>query len=82
MREHGIDMPDPNPNGGMVFEAGPGEGGKGGIDPSDPDFQAAQEACGDLLPGKIGGGGPSTNEVGPGPAAAAASPARATKVAP
>jgi hypothetical protein len=71
MREHGIDMPDPNANGGMVFEVGPsegGEGGKAGIDPNDADFQAAQEACGDLLPGKIGGGGPSTNEVGPGPA--------------
>ena len=67
MREHGIDFPDPNPNGGFIFEAGPSEGGKGGIDPNDPDFQAAQEACGDLLPGKIGGSGPSTNQ-GPGPA--------------
>jgi hypothetical protein len=80
MREHGIDMQDPNPNGGMVFQAEPGEGGKGGIDPNDPDFQAAQEACGDLLPGKIGGQGPSTNEGGPGPAGGNTVPD--TKVAP
>ncbi len=84
MREHGIDFPDPNPNGGFVFESGPsegGEGGKAGIDPNDPDFQAAQEACGDLLPGKIGGDGPSTNEVGPVPAGGA-KPGSGTKVAP
>jgi hypothetical protein len=42
MREHGIDFPDP------TFSA---EGGaqirfKGRVDPEDPDFQAAQEACG------------------------------------
>jgi len=80
MREHGIDMPDPNANGGMMFEVGPSEGGKGGIDPNDADFQAAQEACGDLLPGKIGGKGPSTNEVGPGPAGGSDVPG--TKVAP
>lgn len=70
MRENGVDFPDPAAGGGFVFEAGPSEdgtsGGKGGIDPNDADFQAAQEACGDLLPGKIGGRGPSTNEVGPG----------------
>jgi hypothetical protein len=82
MREHGIDMPDPNANGGMIFEAGPGEGGKAGIDPTDPEFQAAQEACGDLLPGKIGGGGPSTNQVGPGPAGGATDGGSGTKVTP
>jgi hypothetical protein len=62
MREQGIDFPDPGA-GGMVFEIGP-SGPKGGIDPSDPDFQAAQEVCGDLLPGRLGEEGP--NVVGPG----------------
>jgi hypothetical protein len=83
MREHGIDMPDPDVNGGFRFEAGPGSGGDGttskGIDPNDPDFQAAQEACGDLLPGKIGGGGPST-QVGPG--GGGSKPGSGTTVAP
>jgi hypothetical protein len=50
MRRHGIDIPDPQ------FE----EGGRGRmrvplgkIDPDDPEFRAAEEACGDLLP-KLG----------------------------
>jgi hypothetical protein len=63
MREHGIDFPDPQ------F----GEGGKvtqrdvrGGIDPDDPKFQEAQEACQPImdearrkagLPENPGGGG-------------------------
>jgi hypothetical protein len=51
MREHGIDLPDPGTNGVIVDE---GEGGTGPkFDPNDPDFQAAQEACGSLMPGKI-----------------------------
>jgi hypothetical protein len=58
MRDHGIDMPDPN------FNGTPGEGGGfiGRIDPNDPDFQAAFEECrgafegGGLVP--FGGGGP------------------------
>ena len=49
MREHGVDMPDPGENGGIVRIA-PGEDGKGG--PDDPEFQAAEEACEDLLPDK------------------------------
>jgi hypothetical protein len=58
MREHGVDMPDPDFTGGGVrMQVGTGtqnnaSGGKGG--PDDPDFQAAQEACGSLLPGKMG----------------------------
>ena len=61
MREHGIDMPDPQ-NGGMIINEEDGDGGPR-IDPNDPDFQAAQEACGDLMPGKLEvkggpGGGP------------------------
>jgi hypothetical protein len=41
MREHGIDMPDPefSGDGGFLQEIGEG------IDPEDPDFQAADEAC-------------------------------------
>jgi hypothetical protein len=62
MREHGIDFPDPG-TGGFVFEAGP-EGRQGGIDPEDPDFQAAQEACGELLPGRAGRG--DSTEINPG----------------
>jgi hypothetical protein len=54
MREHGIDMPDPG-QGGMIFQAG------GPDDESSFDreaFEAAQEACQDLLPGRIGDDGP------------------------
>jgi hypothetical protein len=66
MRDHGIDMPDPQLNGGgMTFNEEAGTGPK--LDPSSAEFQAAQEACGGLLPGKIqtggagqGGGGPET----------------------
>jgi hypothetical protein len=61
MREHGIDMPDPQTNGGgIMIGGGPGSDG-GGIDPSSPEFQDAQEACQDLLPGFGPDGGPSTN---------------------
>jgi hypothetical protein len=54
MREHGVDMPDPQFEGGRVTMqlGGPGEG----VDPSSDVFQAAQEACGSDLPG--GGDGP------------------------
>lgn len=64
MRDHGVDMPDPqfDTTGDGEFSIGLGEeGGRApAIDPEDPDFQAAQEACGDLLPGfgeAPGGGG-------------------------
>lgn len=71
MREHGIDMPDPTfgegPGGGFSIAVG-GPGG-GGIDPEDPDFEDAQEACqgqlgfeeGEGPGGRVGGpgGGPS-----------------------
>ena len=46
MRDHGIDFPDPQ------F---PAEGGaqirleRGKVDPDDPEFKAAQEACGDIM---------------------------------
>jgi hypothetical protein len=55
MREHDIDFPDPQfQGGGVTMQMGEG------IDPSSDAFQAAQEACGDLLPG----GGPGV-QVGP-----------------
>ena len=48
MREHGIDMPDPQfgPNGEVQQRIG------GKVEPTDPKFQAAQKACGG---GLIGG---------------------------
>jgi hypothetical protein len=51
MRENGVDFPDPQfgEGGGMRF-GGPG------IDPEDPDFKKAEEACRDKRPGPPGGG--------------------------
>jgi hypothetical protein len=84
MRDHGVDMPDPDFSGGGVSiqvggPSGGGGGGDGGarIDPQSPAFQAAQTACqhflGDAGMGKFGtGGGPA------GGPAASASPAPAT----
>jgi hypothetical protein len=51
MREHGIDVPDPDPNGGgLVIKKG--SGGADTFNPDDPAFQAAHKACEDKLPGK------------------------------
>jgi hypothetical protein len=65
MREHGIDFPDPK------FDQGAVTIGGADLDPSKPEFQKAQKACGDMLPGggpatQIGGSGdgPSTQTVG------------------
>jgi hypothetical protein len=48
MREHGIDMPDPTfgDDGGARIRLGKGSG----IDPNEPDFKKAQEACRGELP--------------------------------
>jgi hypothetical protein len=47
MREHGIsDFPDPQPGGGIAIQAGPGSD----LDPDNPQFKAADEACRSLLP--------------------------------
>jgi hypothetical protein len=47
MREHGIDMPDPDFSGnGGAFVVG---GGPDGVNPNDPDFKEADEACNDKL---------------------------------
>jgi len=46
MRSHGItDYPDPNPQGGLSLNAGQGTG----INPSSPQFKAANHACRSLL---------------------------------
>jgi hypothetical protein len=45
MREHGVDMPDPQPGeGGFLFQ-----GGANGIDPSSERFQDASDACQSIL---------------------------------
>ena len=67
MRDNGVDMDDPDFS-SFGPGAEPGEDGEpqarrpfGDIDPDDPAFQAAQEACGDILagfgPGRVGGPG-------------------------
>jgi len=64
MREHGVDMPDPDfSNGGVTF--GVGGPGEGKLDPGSATFQAAQRACDSLQPGDgpkttTGGGGTDT----------------------
>jgi hypothetical protein len=49
MREHGIDMPDPTfgSNGQATIKM---RAGAGGIEPDDPRFKAAQEACEKTMP--------------------------------
>jgi len=63
MRDHGIDFPDPAP------VSGNGDGVRVGavaIDPSDPAWAEATEACKDLLPGQFGA--PSLSGPGSAPA--------------
>lgn len=61
MRDHGIDFPDPKftDDGGMLQQFGEGQ-----INPDDPNFQQAQEACGEELggDGPRFGGGPDGEE--------------------
>ena len=54
MRDNGFDMPDPDfsnflPRGGARGGGEPGGGPFGEIDPNDPGFQSALEACQDIL---------------------------------
>lgn len=50
MRDHGVkNFPDPNAQ-GQIWLGSPGQGG-GGLDPSSPQFSAAQNACKSLAPG-------------------------------
>jgi hypothetical protein len=53
MRDHGVDMPDPDPNSGALRITQSGAAPQFG--PDDPTFKAAQEACQDKLPGSNGG---------------------------
>ena len=70
MREHGVDMPDPEfSGGGGRFRA---EVGAKGLDPSSDTFQEAQKACGSLFGSDGGPGGGPRFGVG-GPAVASAS---------
>lgn len=62
MRDHGIDFPDPQFEGGGVSIQIGGPDGPGGIDPTSGTFQAAQTACAKNLPG----GGPFVVGSGPG----------------
>jgi hypothetical protein len=60
MREHGVDMPDPQfENGGANVIIGGPDGPD--IDPSSQAFKDAQKACESLLPGKLG----TTGDTGP-----------------
>jgi hypothetical protein len=59
MREHGIDMPDPDPNGGIVVKRS-GANGRTAPEPEDDaKFKAAQQACQQYLPNA--GKGPERN---------------------
>jgi hypothetical protein len=61
MREHGIDMPDPDFSGGQPGGRGGSGGpfGGAGVDRDDPKFQAAEKACQSAFDGLGGpGGGP------------------------
>jgi hypothetical protein len=51
MRDNGVDVPDPDPNGGAFL----GLGGAGALDPDDPAFQKAMEACQDKFTFRRGG---------------------------
>jgi hypothetical protein len=65
MRAHGIkDFPDPSSNGSIQINAGAGSD----LNPNDPLFQSAQNACQKYLPGKGKGGFRIGEKVsGPGP---------------
>jgi hypothetical protein len=60
MREHGVDMPDPQfENGGANVIIGGPDGPD--IDPSSQAFKDAEKACESLLPGKLG----ASDDTGP-----------------
>ena len=61
MRTHGVpSFPDPefsSSGGGVGIHIGGRKGGPSRIDPSSPQFQAAQKACQSIMPGPKGGPG-------------------------
>jgi hypothetical protein len=53
MRDHGVDMPDPqvdSTTGGMTVQIGSANGGDAGTGPTKAQMEAAQTACSHLLP--------------------------------
>jgi len=55
MRDHGVtDMPDPGADGGLMIQSSGGPNSSD-LDPNNPTFKAAQDACKDKLPGAPGG---------------------------
>jgi hypothetical protein len=75
MRQHGVDMPDPqlSGKGGLTFQAGPRSGGTGGpstsgngkglgVNPDSPRFKAADKACNHFLGDREGPGASSEEE--------------------
>jgi hypothetical protein len=67
MRDHGIPMPDPNTDGGIVFrrnDDGTASSGDDTFDPSSPEFQEAQEACQPILGDDIEGPRTEINQGG------------------
>ena len=66
MRSHGVpNFPDPSFSGGGAVRMTLKAGGANGIDPTSPQFRAAQKACQSIAPGPGGKGGPGPS--GPGP---------------
>jgi hypothetical protein len=59
MRQHGINIPHPKPGGGIDVD------GAAGVNPNDPKFKAAQQACQQYAP-KGGGGRVDSGPQGPG----------------
>jgi hypothetical protein len=58
MRENGIpEFPDPNPDGGIQIQASPGSH----MNPDDPTFKAAEEACAKYRPAPPVGASPGTD---------------------
>lgn len=69
MREHGVDMPDPDFSGGgvriQVNGGNDNNSSSGATGPKDdPAFKTAEAACSSLLPGKMGTGGAGTDSKG------------------
>jgi hypothetical protein len=56
MRQHGIDMPDPNAQGQVLQTSGPdgGQAGTMGMGPDNPQWAKADKACHKLRPSGMG----------------------------
>jgi len=68
MREHGVNMPDPDENGSITIthdgKGAPGKGGTINTDPDSPTFKAADKACRKYAPARTGQKGAGTNSGG------------------